>query len=183
MYDHDEDKRLTYPLRTFPQQLEVGIYVHGDVYMPSVWSRFDEHFLGTLKARGDAWIVNGWATRYPDLPSAVAALVRTSEAGQALAWARAAFERDARSVRASLAWRERWTRISLRVLSACVVTAALAVLFWSATAVAIFALSVLTSCVAVATLLFARGGIDYDIEVNALCERLTSATPDEAPRA
>lgn len=116
--------------------------------------------------------------RYPDLPSAVADLVSMPEAGQALASARATFERDVRSVRASLAWRERWTRISLRVLSACVMAAVLAVMFWSATAVVIFALSVLVSCVVVATLLFARGGIDYDLEVNALCERLTNTTKE-----
>lgn len=182
LYDHG-DEYLSRPLRVFPQQLEVGIYVHGDVYMPSVWSRYDEHFLGTLEARGDAWIVNGWATRYTDLLSAVAALMSTPEAGQALASARATFERDVRSVRASLAWRERWTRISLRVMSACVVTVALAVMFWSATAVAIFALSLLALGVAAAMLLFARDGIDYDLEVNALCERLASASPDEAPRA
>lgn len=183
LYNHDGDECLSRPLRVFPQQLEVGIYVHGDVYMPSVWSRFDERFLGTLEARGDAWIVNDWATRYPDLPSAVAALVSTPEAGQALASARATFERDVSCVRASLAWRERWTRISLRVMSACVIAAALAVMFWSVMAVVIFALSVLASCVAAVTLLFARGGINYDLEVNALCERLASASPDEAPRA
>lgn len=183
LYDHDGDEHLSRPLQAFPQQLEVSIYVHGDVYRPMPWSHFHEHFMGTLKAQGDAWIVNDWAMRYPDLPSAVADLVSMPEAGQALASARATFERDVRSVRASLAWRERWTRISLRVMSACAVTAALAVLFWSTTAVAIFALSLLALGVAAAMLLFARDGIDYDLEVNALCERLASASPDEAPRA
>lgn len=178
LYDHDNDDHLSRPLSAFPQQLEVAVYVHGDIYMPSPWSRIHEHFMGTLRTQGDAWVVNDWADRYPDLSSAVAALMSTPEAGQALAWARSSFESDARSVRASLAWRQRWTRISLRTMLACMVAAALAVVFWSVPAVVIFALSVLALGVAVVTLLFARSGIDYDLEVNAFCERLTSTAKD-----
>lgn len=38
LYDHDGDDHLSRPLSAFPQQLEVAVYVHGDVYMPSPWS-------------------------------------------------------------------------------------------------------------------------------------------------
>ena len=136
------------------------VQVCGDVYFPSPFANSKPLDVGEVEVTDrEGWVVND-TDRCSDARAAVAALLRTAQAGSAIRVARRRYVSDVRQARANLASRQRWafwSRVTIAVL--------LAVLPVAYFADALLILDVLLLMPAVWSLALAVDGIKYDEKI------------------
>ena len=136
------------------------VQVCGDVYFPSPFANSKPLDVGEVEVTDrEGWVVND-TDRCSDARAAVAALLRTAQAGSAIRVARRRYVSDVRQAQANLASRQRWafwSRVTIAVL--------LAVLPVTYFADALLVLNALLLVPAFGSLALAVDGIKYDEKI------------------